>query len=503
MVPPGVAGGCHFTVTFSEPVASADADAVGNYLNGNVPFDVSAASADAGGASSATEAVVTLAGAKQEAGASVPTGCPAPFAARDRIGVVGGEIAAASGRRTVGRVEYFISADAVLPSLTISAPEGAGTIWVHSDEPLKAATVLLTLRRSGSAETSIFVSAPDGASSFSAEVPASLGGVVTAGDQLSIASREVTDFAGNQNASVSYTVARDTTAPRAARVTVSPRVAGTPASVTLNGTALGDAARPSLTVTAKAGTSADGAAGNQWQIDIDVVASRPPGWSASQESSVRMSRHTNRIWVQVLSGVRGDARISVSELVTDLNLDSSFSALFSARTLDKQGNNKPIDTGGRVALTGGSSTVDLRVNWSEPVRGCNAASGAVQPRLVEIDTDADGAVDFSLDGYTGFGDSALTFTSGGPRNPSVTAGAANCDTTTPGGFSGGTLGVGTRGRPADDPIAGSGATGRSHRPSRQCQHLSDRREGHICFVSRPRLGGWLGGLTPTSEASEM
>ena len=131
-------GGCHFTVTFAEPVRTADAEDLTVYLYGNSPFEADEVEGtpDAGSGTSTTKAVVTLVGATTNTGATVPTGCATPLRARDRIGIVGGEIRAAADNRRVGRVEYFVVDDETPPTLSLNATEGSDTVWVEASEPL-------------------------------------------------------------------------------------------------------------------------------------------------------------------------------------------------------------------------------------------------------------------------------------------------------------------------------------------------------------------------------
>ena len=421
-----VEGGCHFNVVFSEPVLTSGASLIANYLNGNIPFRSIDATVEAGDGSTTNDAVVTLAGGSVVEGSAVPTNCSSPFRARDRIGVVGGEIESAIDRRTVGREEFFIDADNVRPALVMSAPQGSSSVWIESSEPLQAADVNIVFERTGEFDISVLAQVVAGTTMFSIEVPAGFGSELRARDRVSISSRSVQDLAGNENLAISRTVVPDSTPPRVERITVTVPAPGEPASVSLNGTDAGDTSQPSLEITANAGTIVDGAAGNQWQVDIDVRNSRPRHWTSTQLTAVQVSTNTNRILVQAL------AEATAGDLVDDLNLDRAFGALFSAAVLGGEGSNTLIDTGGRVSLTGGASTVDLKVFWTEPVQGCDSPDDPVEPRLIEIDVDNNGSADFSLDGYAGFGDSDVEFVDGNRLTTSITAGGANCDTTTAG-----------------------------------------------------------------------
>ena len=420
-----VEGGCHFTVVFSESVLTTDAEQVVNYLNGNTPFRSADASVEAGDGDTTTEAILTLAGGAIVEGSAVATGCSSPFRARDRIGVVGGEIESAVDRRTVGREEFFIDDDDVRPVLVMSAPEGSNIVWVESSEPLQDTDVAVVFERTGDSDITVLTTVVAGTTMFSVDVPAALGSELRTRDRVSIAGREVTDLAGNENLSVSRSVVTDTTPPRAERITVTPAAPGELASVTLNATDAGDVSTPSLEVTALAGTASSGAAGNEWYIDVDVLTSRPRSWTATQLTDVQVSNTGQRIVARVIE------EASAADLVDALNLDKSFRALFSASVVGGESANTLIDTGGRVLLSGGTSTVEIRVFWTEPVQDCDASENPVQPRHVEIDVDADGETDFALDGFA-YGTSDVEFIAGDRATTSIIAGTANCDTTTAG-----------------------------------------------------------------------
>ncbi len=420
-----VEGGCHFTAVFTEPVVTADAEQLVNYLNGNTPFLTGSATVDAGSADTTTRVVVTLEGASTQSGASVPTGCASPFRARDRIGVVADEIASPNDRRRVPREEFFIDDDDIRPVLVMNASEGSNVVWIESGEPLQAADVELVFRRSGNPDINEFASILDGTTMFSVTVPSQFGSELRDGDRVMIASREVFDLAGNENRAISRTVERDDTPPRVASITVTEPRASSQASVTLNAADVDDVSRQALKISVNAGSSADGAVGNRWHIDVDVRNVRPASWSTGQLSNIDLSISNRRITVQVV------AAASINNLADDMNLDRAFRALFSAEVLSGQGGSTPIDTGGRVALSDGASTVDLTLYWSEAVQGCNAPDKPVKPRQIEIDVDGDSEVDFALDGFA-YGDSDVTFVADASETTSIVADGAACDDTTPG-----------------------------------------------------------------------
>ncbi len=421
-------GGCHFTVTFSDPVVTDDAEDVSNYLDGNSPFDPNDASAEAGTGRSTTEAVVTLSGSRTEPGTSVPTGCSSPLRARDRIGVVGGEIEASADRRRAARVEFFVPRDLDRPALTLNAPEGSSVVWVESSEPLDAAAVAVVFERSGDPDVTVDVDIVAGTTMFTVEVPPEFGSELRTRDIVSIASDEVFDLAGNENRAVSRTVVRDTKAPRVSRITVTEPTPREQSSITLRATDAGQQSVLALQIASNPGEAADGAAGNDWSVDLRVLASRRSSWTSSQLTSVSISTTNRRIFVEALD----DA--TVTDVIDDLNQNTAFRELFLASEVGSEGSSKPVATGGRISLEGGTSTVDLTVFWSEPVQDCDAAD-PVRPRLIEIDVDADDEADFALDGVP-YGNSDVEFVAGDAQSLPIQAGAAACDTTTAGVRSG-------------------------------------------------------------------
>lgn len=426
-------GGCHITVNFAAPVRADDAAIVANYFNGNVPFRPEEVEGliDTGNDTSTSTAVLTLAGALLEAGATVPTGCAAPLQGRDRIGILDGKIRMATGSRRVGRVEYFVAADETRPALTLNAAQGSSKIWIESDEPLQARdnSVTVTFRRTGISSVLEQVTVPAGVIRFDVDVPSSFGDGLKIGDSISITASRLSDLAGNAGRTIRRVVTRDTTAPRVSRITVTEPHPVSQASVTLTA---GDAQFPSdaLRIIAKPATAIDGTVGNEWTIDIDVRSRRPSSWSVTQTTSVQVSVPNQRILVVALSNTTEAA--TIGQVADDLEARREFTRLFTIERLGVDFDT-PIDTGGRKRFTGGASTVDLALYWTEVAQECDLVS-LEQPRtrLIEIDADGDGATDFALDGFT-FADSDVTFVDGEPDgSDSIEPDRAACDTTTPG-----------------------------------------------------------------------
>ena len=429
----GFDGGCHIAVRFAAPVRTSDAVNVVNYFNGNVPFRPEEAEGfvEAGSETSTTVAVLRLAGALVETDATVPTGCVAPLQAHDRVGILEGKIRSATGSRRVGRAEYFVAGDETAPMLALNAAQGSSEIWIEADEPLRARDGLVTVvfGRGGVGSVSEQVTVPAGVVRFEVPVPGPFGDGLEIGDSVTIASGQLRDLAGNAGRAITRVVTRDTTAPRVSRITVTEPRAVSTASVTL---AAGDTQVPveSLGIAARPGSAIDGAVGNEWTIDLDVRGRRPSSWSVTQTTSVQVSVPNQHILVVALSSSAGSA--TIGEVADDLEALRDFDRLFAVERLGV-GFDTPIDTGGRKRFTGGASTVDLGVYWTEVAPQCDAASDAPpRTRLIEIDADRDGATDFALDGFA-FGGSDVVFVDGEPDgSDSIEPDGAVCDTVTPG-----------------------------------------------------------------------
>ena len=428
-----VEGGCHFSVVFDEPVMTADAGDIANYLDGNAPFDAADAAVDAGTGQTTTRATLTLSGAQTPAdgaAASVPAGCDSPLQFRDRIGVVGDAIRAAGDRRTVERVEYFVPEDSDAPALRLSAVHGAGRVWVRADGPLGASTATVVFGRRGQADAEIEVEVTAGVSSFGVALPDALDGALALHDVVRIPAGEVSDLAGNPNEPATAVVGRDRVVPRVRRIVVTAPVAAAQASVTLAASDGGGGQQPGLEVMADANGVADGAGGNSWRIEVVERSRRPVGWTSTQTVAADVSVANRRVAVFVLA-----EQSTVDDAVAELNAYRPFADAFTAAAVAGAGGSVLAEFDGRVRLSGGASTVDLTVLWSEPVRACDAADMAVDPRRIEIDVDGRGDWDFALDGYAS-PDSDITFVGDDTDGSPLQAGAAACDADTTAGGTG-------------------------------------------------------------------
>ena len=423
-------GGCHFTVTFDQPVVAADAGDIGNYLSGNTSFDAGAATVDAGTGHTTTRATLTLANGQVPDGGGVPAGCTSPLQFRDRVGVVGDQIRAAGDRRTVERVEFFVPDDSDAPELRVGASQGAGRVWVSSSEPLAAGTAKVVFGRRGLTDEDASVQVAAGVSSFWIDVPAAFDDALRMRDSVRIAAGEVHDLAGNPNKLAMAVVGRDRVAPRVRRITVTAPVPAAQASATLKIADAQDEQVPGLTVSADAGGLADGADGNSWTIEVVERTRRPMRWSPTQTVAVDVSVASRRVVVFVLAETA-----TVGDAVTELNAHRPFASAFTAAEASGAATAKLADIGGRVQFSGGASTVDLKVLWSEPVRGCDADDNPVDPRRIEIDVDGRGDWDFALDGYSA-PHSDITFVADDAAQPPLSADTAVCDATTANGGTG-------------------------------------------------------------------
>ena len=425
-------GGCHFTVIFDQPVLTADAGDISNYLKGNAPF-VGDARVDAGSGRTTTRATVTLNGASAPGAGTggVPVGCDSPLRFRDRVGVVDNAIHVAGDRRTVERVEFFVSDDSEAPQLRLGASQGAVRVWVNSSEPLATGSATVIFGRRGLTDVEVAVQVAAGVSSFSVAVPMSeFGGALRQRDSVRIAAGAVNDLAGNANKLATAVVGRDRVAPRVRSITVTTPVASAQASATLMVSDGAGGQKSGLVVTADPGSVADGAIGNSWRIEVVERSRRPVQWTSTQKAAVDVNVTSRRVVVFVLAG-----QATVADAVAELNAYRPFASAFTADAETGAEGESLADIDGRVQFSGGASTVDLRVLWSEPVHGCDGTDKAVAPRRIEIDVDGRGDWDFALDGYAA-PHSDITFVADSNAQPPLQADTAVCDTTAANGGTG-------------------------------------------------------------------
>ena len=436
-----VEGACHFTVTFSEPVRTSDAQAASNYTRGGKVLASGLARVDAGSGASTSTARVMLAGGSVAPDANYPTGCTDPLDARERVGVEGRTIRGASDKRTVRAAATSVRSDSVRPVLTVSAADGAIEVFVEVNEPVQAGSfdVTFTRDRVDQVET---VYVEDGQTRISFYVPYD---DLKTDDRIVIPADAVKDLAGNGSLRELVTVQRDTTLPRLRRVAVTAPAARAMASVELGGRHNRASVSGLLRIEALDDGDARGAAGNAWQIRIQLDDSL----DANDRPDVTVSVPRRRI------DVSASPDMSLPDLVDDLNRDSGFRDLFEA---DLTGHHLADDgtvgeTIGYVALAGGVSTVDMTAVWTEPVRDCNAAESPIRLDRIDVDVDGNGFDDYGLDGADAAA-AGVQFVAAPDGNAYIVAGRAACDLS-PGAASGTLVARLSSGNPSKLPAVGS------------------------------------------------
>ncbi len=199
-------GGCHFRVTFDDPVLTVDAEDPRNYFIDGLLLDFVGATVDAGFFETTTEAVITFAGASALDDDVVPTGCQAPLRARDTVGVAAKRIHAADGR-TVRRAELSVRADNIRPRLSINAPRRATSVIIRTNEPVVGAegapTITVEFRRAGLTAVTVTADVTPGGSRIDVAVPGEFDTDTTIGlrpgDQVVVRADQLEDLAGNRN----------------------------------------------------------------------------------------------------------------------------------------------------------------------------------------------------------------------------------------------------------------------------------------------------------------
>lgn len=391
----GFEGRCHFTVTFSEPVRLDHATDLDNYTLEGGTISGSADRADARIGDATTMVTVRLSGASAPSDNAPPVGCGTPLAARDDIDVEDGAIGAADDKRTVDGASARVIPDRSPPSLEILAFAGTQSIFIEAPEPFLEAepedepNPALTIRREGVGTETVSLSGlGDGVVRHEVQVPVALGDLQT-GDVITIAKDQLRDLAGNNNVEEVVRARHDSAAPRISRVTVSAPHDVVNAQATLDGRRAGVRVRDALTITAKPGTVASGAAGNDWTVSALVR----DDWEQEHPSQATVSAEFRSIHISA------PADRPLTDIEIDLSADAAFSALFEAEA--SGGTRAAVTTlDGSVALqrfADGVSAVDLAVYWSEAVWSCAAPSGIDLSKL-EIDIEGDRRYDFYLNG---------------------------------------------------------------------------------------------------------
>lgn len=425
-------GGCQFSVQFDEPVSTSEASNVGNYSRDGAAFRTGEARVETSSGRSTLQATVVLAGGAVRGDAAVATGCIEPLEARDAIGVIGGRISAASDRRVVRQVSAFARADNARPRLSILALAGSITVWVESNEPIQgfegSSSLAVEFQRPG--EDSVLVSArlDPGATSFDVDIPGSFdnGDGLEARDRVVVHAGEVEDLAGNENVETSARVVADTTPPRASRITVSQHAPQVGAYAYVPGGSGTSVQQGPLQITTKAGAGADGAEGNEWTLEVELLRRRPSTWTSNQGSQATISTSRRTLTIDVLE------HWTLGDLEDDLNANADFAALFEAEVIAGRHGLNPRSTEGRIGFVGGVSTVDITVYWTEPIQGCNFGVEDVRLDGILIDVNNDGDDDFAMNGTVLDPNSDVTFVGDNSGTTSIVRGTGACDLTTPG-----------------------------------------------------------------------
>lgn len=384
-------GRCHFVVEFDESVDAAAAADASNYRIDGSSVEASDVRLDSDDGRTARRATVVLAGSSVTASGAVPTRCDEPLQARSEIRIAGGVIGAAQGSRTVASVVMSVAADRQSPRLVIVAADGADSVWIEAREPVRNVFGEVEFfRRNATPETVVVLAdVAAGAFGFEVRVPAEWG-QLDRGDRVTVLAGAVRDMADNRSQAISTTARADSTSPRVSRATLTEPAAARAAAATLdsrNGLPAGAAA---LVVSTVFGGAAAGAAGNDWELEFAAERS----WKPSRIAEVDLSFSAKRL------RIRAPVARPLRSIVADLHADGTFERHFSAR-LDTDEGSASVAVGRdveSVPFSGGVSTADVTVYWSEAVYGCGSGSNAVSARDIEFDLDGDGNTEYALDG---------------------------------------------------------------------------------------------------------
>ncbi len=173
----------------------------------------------------------------------------------------------------------------------------------------------------------------------------------------------------------SLTVEADTTAPTVTAATAAVE-ATDQASYQIQGPG-GSSGR--ILIEADEGGDADGIVGNEWVVR-----------STDNDGALTVSVNTNLKQIRIASDLDNpDTQAAAFDVVNALNNDATFAALFDA-TLTRVG---PLRRDlADVPLTGGESTANVVVQWSEGVQGLPV----LDPAKHGIDADGDGFTDYTV-----------------------------------------------------------------------------------------------------------
>lgn len=387
-----VEGRCQIIMTFNDPVHRADVETLSNYRLDGTRLGASFGRVDAGLGTSTVRAVIILAGASSPRPDAEPVDCAVPLETGDRFEIIANSIGSASDNRVVRGESQRVAADRLRPQISFILLEGADFFYAETREPVEDNTQddlapEVIYQRPGEDDVPLRLSFGRG-ERRAILVPPFAGGVKS-GDTVRIAAGLLVDQAGNTNTAASRRAVSDNRAPRVSTVAVTAPVPREPATVTFNGRGSGSRINDAFTISGDLGGAAAGADGNEWVLDLTL----DPAWDAQRRTTVTVDAQQQRLTV-VASQVR-----PLQSVANDLNANSSFAALFEAEASRlARSTDAMFSTGGTgLRFSGGTSSVDLVLTWSEVVRTCGESNG-VDARQLGIDADADDEPEFYLDG---------------------------------------------------------------------------------------------------------
>ena len=420
-----VEGRCQITMTFNAPVRRADVETLSNYRLDGSRLGRSDGTVDAGLGTSTMHAVIILAGATSPRTDAEPVDCRDPLETGDRFEIIPNAIGSANDNRVVRGESQRVAADRLRPQISFILLEGADFFYVETREPVSenpdnASGVFpeVVYQRSGEDNVPLRLAFNRGEKRVIL-VPPFTGGV-KAGDSVRIAAGLLVDLAGNTNTAASRRAVSDNRAPRISTVAVTAPVARELATVTFTGRGDGNRISNAFTISGSLGGAAAGADGNEWVLDLTL----DPAWNARQRTTVTVNAQQERLSI-VASQVR-----PLQSVANDLNANSSFAALFEAEASRlARSTDATFSTGGTgLRFSGGTSSVDLVLTWSEVVRTCGETNG-VDAGQLGIDADADDEPEFYLDGL--FAQSAgVSFVQEVEAGRRYSSDGAVCDTVT-------------------------------------------------------------------------
>ena len=417
----GVQGRCYLDVTFDEPVRATDAENIRYYARASKSLEPSDGTVDAGDSGSTTAARIILAGSVEHPTSVEPVGCETPLETGELIDVAGDSIRGESGRRSVRRSVSFVEEDRVRPRLTVIVDDAATEAVVISSEPIRLRTGVVKLRRETPrpVDATVTLEVAEGSTRFEVPAPQEFGGVFRAGDRVTIAWGAVEDLADNQNVHVTKSATGDNTPPRVIRASVSSARGRAAAAISVDGNTDGSTVTDALTISTQRYGDAYGAIGNNWTVEFGLQSS----WPATRRTEVTVVPQDigGRVTVRAASGR------TLENLASDLNTESKFRQLFRAEVSAGIDRAATLDrSSSPTRLSGGISTVNLFVSWSEPVVDCDAAADALDLSRLLLDIDADDEADVGLDGR-GAERHGLSFVDAPDGYAAIVADRAACD----------------------------------------------------------------------------